>query len=448
MTAVGLTAYGSVDVAGLSLLHARALAATGALSVTPGWEAGTWTLTAGPHVGVLSVDGAEVRIRPRIAISRLLFLLGYTQDPRAWRDDPVGLDDQAELWPAMAQVFTRQADKALERGLLQGYRSEESALLVVRGRLREADQFRLHAGLAVPLEVRYDEYNVDIPENQILRAAAERLLKVPRMPAIATGRLRHLLVRLADVSRLAPGQPLPATPPSRLNAGYRPALALARMVLRSRSVDILDAGVRATGFLVNMNTVFEDFVTVALTDALAPFGGRCVAQDRHTLDEARQVKLRPDLVCYGPAGAPAAVVDAKYKREAPAGYPYADLYQLLAYCLALRLPVGHLVYAEGGELAPRVRIQQAAITIIQHALDLRQPVSGSLLKLQGSPPRLRPRLPPYKCGRAGECPQDFLRVGCAVEMLRANAHRRRLWTRWRPRSGQTRAVHCSAYFVR
>ena len=382
MTAVSLTAYGSVDVAGLSLLHARALAATGALSVTPAWEAGSWTLAAGPHVGVLSVEGVEVHIRPRITISRLLFLLGYTQDPRVWRDDPVGLDEQAELWPAMAQVFTRQADKALERGLLQGYRSEEAALFVMRGRLREADQFRMHAGLAVPLEVRYDEYDVDIAENQTLRAAAERLLKVPRMPAIAIRRLRQLLVRLADVSRLVPGQPLPATPSSRLNAGYRPALALASMVLRSRSVDVLDSGVRATGFLVNMNTVFEDFVTIALTEALAPYGGRCVAQDHHTLDEACQVRLRPDLVRYGPAGTPTAVVDAKYKRETPAGYPHADLYQLLAYCTALRLPVGHLVYAEGGELAPRVRVQHAAITIIRHALNLRLPVPALMTRVE------------------------------------------------------------------
>lgn len=350
--------------------------------MTPAWGADSWTLTAGPYVGVLCVDGAEVSIRPRISIARLVFLLGYTQDPRMWRDDPVGLDDQADLWPAMAQVFTRQADRAVERGLLQGYRVEESALTVVRGRLREADQLRLHAGLPIPLEVRFDEYDVNIPENQVLRAASERLLRVPRMPTAAIRRLRQLLSRLAGVSRLVPGQPLPITPSSRLNAGYQPALALARMVLHSRSVDVLDSGVRATGFLVNMNTVFEDFVAIALTEALAPSGGRCVAQDRrHTLDHAHQVKFRPDLVRYGPAGTPSAVVDAKYKKETPAGYPYADLYQLLAYCTALRLPVGHLVYAEGGELTPRVRIRHAAITIVQHALDLRQPVSGLLAQV-------------------------------------------------------------------
>ena len=370
MTTIDLAAWGSADVRGLSETQARALATTGAVTVTPGWSPDSWTVAAGPFVGVICAEDVELRIRPRITVSRLIFLMGYAQDPRAWRDDPVGLDDQAELWPAMAQVFVRQSEKALELGLLQGYRTEETSQLVMRGRLRESDQLRRRAGLALPLELRYDEYDVDIAENRILRAATERLLRVPRLPRPSSRRLRHLLSRLSDARRVVPGLPLPATPTTRLNARYQPALALARMVLHCRSVDVLDAGVRATGFLVNMNTVFEDFVTVALTEALAPFGGHCVAQDtRHQLDMSGRVRLRPDLVHYGSSGQPQGVVDAKYKAESPAGYPYADLYQMLAYCTALKLPIGHLVYAEGGQ-ARDIAVRHTEITIVQHAVDL------------------------------------------------------------------------------
>lgn len=379
MTSLCLTAWSTLEAVGLTSAQAHAIAATGAVAVTPGWVAGTHTVTAGPYVGVLFAEGVEVRLSPRISIARLMFLMGYAQDPRSWRDDPVGLQDQVDLWPAMAQVFVRQADKALERGVLQGYRTEESSQLVMRGRLRESEQLRRRPGLPIPLEVRYDEYDIDIPENRILRAGAERLLRVPRLPAPTVRRLRHLVGRLADVQRLVPGQPLPGTPSSRLNVRYQPGLALARMVLRSRSVDVLDSGVRATGFLVNMNTVFEDFVTVALSEALAPYGGRCVAQDtRHQLDVARRIKLRPDLVRYGPDGRPQAVIDAKYKSESPAGYPYADVYQLLAYCTALRVPVGHLIYAEGDPTATDVQVRNADVVIRQHALDLTQSVQSLL----------------------------------------------------------------------
>lgn len=199
MTGITLDAYASIEAHGLTVAQARALATTGAVRIDPGWQPDVWTVTAGPHVGVLFVEGVEVRIRPRMSIARLIFLLGYATDPKAWRDDPAGLDDQQDLWPAMAQVFTRLADQALQRGLLQGYRTEESAQLVLRGRLREADQLRLHVGMAVPLEVRFDEYDVDIAENRLLRAATERLLRVPRLPAVAARRLRHLLVELVNV---------------------------------------------------------------------------------------------------------------------------------------------------------------------------------------------------------------------------------------------------------
>ena len=39
--------------------------------------------------------------------------------------------------------------------------------------------------------------------------------------------------------------------------------------------------------------------------------------------------LRPDIV-WKVRGSAVAVIDAKYKAEKPAGYPNADLYQLLA----------------------------------------------------------------------------------------------------------------------
>lgn len=254
----------------------------------------------------------------------------------------------------------------------------DASQLVMRGRLRESDQLRRRSGLALPLELRYDEYYVDIAENRVLRAATERLLRVPRLPSSISRRLRHLLSRLSDAGRVVPGLPLPATPTTRLNARYQPALALARMALHGRSVDVLDAGVRATGFLVNMNAVFEDFVTVALTEALAAFGGQCVAQDtRHQLDMARRVRLRPDLVHYGASGHPKGVVDAKYKAEGPAGYPYADLYQMLAYCTPLELPQGHLVYAEGGS-ARDIAGRHTEITIVQHAVDLGGSVASLL----------------------------------------------------------------------
>jgi len=65
-----------------------------------------------------------------------------------------------------------------------------------------------------------------------------------------------------------------------------------------------------------------------------------------------------------------AVVDAKYKAEKPAGYPNADLCQLLAYCTVLGLDRGHLVYAKDSENPAHHVVRRSGIEIICHAVDL------------------------------------------------------------------------------
>ena len=132
------------------------------------------------------------------------------------------------------------------------------------------------------------------------------------------------------------GTPLPTWAPTRLNARYHVALWLAELILRGNAVDQAPGDVRLGGFLVDMAKVFEDFLTTALTEAFRPHGGWSRAQDRHHLDVDDLVAIRPDLVWYQD-GEPAAVIDAKYKAEKPAGFPDADLYQMLAYCTALGL---------------------------------------------------------------------------------------------------------------
>ncbi len=117
--------------------------------------------------------------------------------------------------------------------------------------------------------------------------------------------------------------------------------------------------------------MFEDFVAASLTDALKSIDSHAVAQDSQRIDEAGTVRMNPDLVWYRGNHA-AAVIDAKYKTEKPSGYPNADLYQLLAYCTALGLDEGHLVYAQGaGDPAVHI-VREAGVRLVAHAVDLDQ----------------------------------------------------------------------------
>jgi len=254
---------------------------------------------------------------------------------------------------------------------------------VLRGRLRESEQLHRHHGLPLPLEIRHDEFTIDIPENQILRTACERMLSVPRVDVESQRMLRRLLRDFADVTPLSRRDPVPRWQPTRLNARYHPALRLAELVLRATSIEHGPGGIAVNGFLLDMPRLFEDFVTVALREALVVrYGGRVVGQDRSYLDEATLVVLRPDIV-WKIGGTAVAVVDAKYKAEKPAGYPNADLYQLLAYCTVLGLRNGHVVYAKGNEDPARHVVRRSGIEIFCHAVDLDQPPEQLLARMSG-----------------------------------------------------------------
>jgi 5-methylcytosine-specific restriction enzyme subunit McrC len=121
--------------------------------------------------------------------------------------------------------------------------------------------------------------------------------------------------------------------------------------------------------MFDMWKIFEDFVTVALSESLNRLGWQCQMQAPLHLDEQRRIGMQPDLLCRD-GDSRVAVVDAKYKAERPEGFPNADLYQMLAYCTVLGLREGHLLYAKGNEEGRVHTVRNAGITIRCKALDL------------------------------------------------------------------------------
>jgi 5-methylcytosine-specific restriction enzyme subunit McrC len=316
------------------------------------------------------VGDRQVVVRPKITdISRMIFMLGYARNPAIWRDDPIGVESDDDLLPAIAEAFVRIASRAVERGLLQGYRTVSEALPVLRGRMLAGEQMSRRFGFPVPIAVEYDDFTVDIAENQLLAMATLRLLKVPRISASARlglQRLRHTLIEVTVPPR---GAQKPRWQPSRLNAHYQGALQLAEIVISAESFENLLGDLPVTGLLFDMCVIFEDFVTVAMSESLNHARWQCERQALLHLDDQRKVRMRPDLLCRI-GRRPVAVVDAKYKAEKPAGFPNADLYQMLAYCTVLGLTDGHLIYAKGNEEGRVHTVQNAGITIHCKALDL------------------------------------------------------------------------------
>lgn len=395
MTQIELNELGPDAECRLTAEQGRRLARSGVVRAVPSpYDPQSWLIGPAGKVGAARIGDVEVHITPKLPIARLLFLIGYALHDAAWRPEDVALPEAPGLVPVMAQVLWRQTERAVHQGLLPGYITLEETSYVLRGRLRETEQLRRHHGLPIPLEIRHDEFTVDLAENQILRTACERILHVPGVDAESSLMLRRLLRDFADVTPLDRRDDVPAWQPTRLNARYHIALRLAELVIRATSVEQGTGGVTVNGFLLDMPRLFEDFVTVALREALvAAYGGRVDDQDPHHFDKAGQVLLRPDVV-WKLRGTPLAVVDAKYKAEKPVGYPNADLYQLLAYCTVLDLDRGHLVYAKGSEEPAHHVVRRSGIEIICHALDLDSDPAALLRQMQDLASEIAASVPP------------------------------------------------------
>ncbi len=346
------------------------------LSIMLGADEGEYVLKPGSTVGAVEVDGLSVFIRPKIGIPQLLSLACYAIGRVKFRESDFDFLKEEALPDALALALVSAAPRAFARGLLHGYRTEEEALQTVRGRIRFDDQIRRRFGIPLPVEVRYDEFTDDILANRLVKAAVVRLGGMRLRSPEARRGLGWVAAMLDNVSYVEfPPSGVPEVPFDRLNEHYRGVVTLARLVLRRGAFEANRGEVRASGFLMDMNQVFQEFVTVALREALkVPERELCSPKEmpRVTLAEGNRVRLEPDLSWWN-GGVCTFVGDVKYK-SIDSSSRIADLYQLLAYTTALNLPGGLLIYAEGEPVPPTYLVRYAHKKLHVAVLD----ISGTL----------------------------------------------------------------------
>ena len=281
----------------------------------------------------------------------MLFLASYAIGAFKLRERHFSFSEAESLVEALVPAFVSAARRAFGRGLLHGYRTQEESLHTVRGRIAVSEQIRRRFDMPLPVEVRYDEFTDDTLANRLVKAAAIVLSDMRIRDAHLRDGLRWTSTALGRVSlvHFSP-RDLPSVPFDRLNEHYREVVELSRLILRYRAFEMDRGDLRANGFLIDMNEVFQEFITRALRETLQ-VSSRTLRSDETlpaglTLDVRQRVRLKPDLSWWD-GSLCTFVGDAKYKRIHDERIPNADLYQLLAYATALDLAGGLLVYAQG-----------------------------------------------------------------------------------------------------
>ena len=341
------------------------------LSIEPIKPSGHWQVSAHNYVGSINVGGLQVLVRPKIPLRNLFLLLEVGLRERDWRDEATRYETTGDLLPALVSFFARAAETTLARGLYHSYRERRDRLIAMRGRIDMERQFT-RPGVVIPTACRFTDFTADLIENSYMKAAVSRSLRVAEVQPVDRRRLMQHLVTLEDVGDV---RHRPTDHDSvvftRLNEHYKPALRLARLVLENLTLQDTIGEVTASSFMLDMNELFERFVTERLRRALR---GRLAVKDQQTsyLDAERRVAIRPDLT-FGSSGFTRFVADIKYKlTDDSAGGRNADYYQLLAYTTALDLPEGMLIYCRDTDDTAGATGSES--TLVTNAADLLSPV--------------------------------------------------------------------------
>ena len=321
-------------------------------------------------------SGTLLIVRPKIDPSQVFRLLAYVYagwNKDVFRQVEVSYSSDNLLFEPLIELFNELIAARVRRGLVQDYVRHEDNLSVMRGRIQFERHIALNAMRPDRLFCRYHHQTVDNEDNQILKWTLRLLASVNGWSSRTVHSLRVNLRHFSEVSLRAPDRVgLGDRVYHRMNDDYRLLHDLCRLFLDGGAIDEHTGDWRFRGFLLDMNRLFEAFVSKAF-EAVA---GRLTNLTAHPqkaelLCQAKSgtVWIQPDVtICEGSRAI--VIVDAKYKR--PEGGPInPDLYQMIAYGTALQCNRAFLLYpATESALEETFEIRHSPITVHVRHIDI------------------------------------------------------------------------------
>ena len=360
-------------------------------------------------VGVVRLPTVEIRIVPKVTSDQLglVRLLDYASGLDALTRLPDGATLEAagdSLLEVFVLLFVEASERVLRRGLLSGYVEREDDLPIVRGRILADRQLLERFGQLDRIICRFDELEHDVVENQLLTAALQ--VTSPLVTSVGLqrriSRLRGVLEPICDTDQLDLAAARATVTYNRLNAHYETAHQLGWILFDALGIDDLLAPgeIRSFSFLLNMNQLFERFVTRLVEQILPVARYRVSSQISfksvvwNVSSQRPYANIIPDVVVERRGQSDCRVaIDAKYKLYDERGFDQGDIYQTFLYAFALGataadgLPTSLLLYPATAEEpgSTRLRIRRLSGGAGAEIIGIGLPVAALLRELTAGP---------------------------------------------------------------
>lgn len=344
---------------------AAAINQTGFISVEPTFGEES-IFRADSKIGIVRVGDIQIRVMPKFPVNNLFYLLGLHEGIK-FESDSVNISESRDITNLIFESFLRNVAESTSRGLLTGYRQVEETSKVLHGRVLLGEQLKKRFGNMYPVEVTFDEFTENIPENIEVNMAISKAMKFGNLTTSQHRDFRHLSRKFADIDSHRSDS---TWTKNRHNFHYWNSLVLAELINGGKGFYEEFGGVAVSGFTVDMYRVFEKFLLRELKVRLEKHGGVVETKYLH-LDEENRQKAQIDIM-WRKDQEIKFIADAKYKD--PTSNWESALYQVNTYATAFSLDSIHLIYALPVEENP-LRLKGNGTLVYRHGIDLSLDIS-------------------------------------------------------------------------
>lgn len=303
-------------------------------------------ITARNYVGLITMaDGTVIEILPKIAGGDLsesdtkqIFLeMLKTLKDVSFKDFNVsGLrTDRLSLLEIFIEMFIEEVAILTKQGLKAAYMPVEANERFYKGKLLASQNIKYNLVSRERVYVRYDDFNINRPENRLIKLTLGFLLKTT-----GDGNNRRNAMRLLS---FFDGVEYPKSVDvdfskcfvDRSMNHYEKAISWCRVFLKGNSFTAFAGSAVALALLFPMEKVFESFIAAKFRKHIGNGVNLRTQDTRYSLFDSptRAFALRPDLVLE--FGGKTVVLDTKWKllsdNARNSGISQSDMYQMYAY---------------------------------------------------------------------------------------------------------------------
>jgi len=318
---------------------------------------------SGNNVGIIEFgNGIRIEFRPKLDspskrefkdfwgfLPRMLHSLCRTNEftNRIFIDpfQKIELPEGCNMVPLFALSFVSLCSDVVRKGMLKKYVRRQQALKTIKGKIDFGTLIRTKPWDDSVVPCIYHDLTFNNKENQIVLWCLNKLIKEaskielgqdgnePRILCL----MRELFAMISQEVILTPQKrsDILAIQKSSLPAHYVELMKLCEVILSDQffSFDPNQKCLNGLNFIIDMDWVFEQYMTYLFDVVAAESGLKIEPQYRHSLCDKNKIKIRPDVVIFDPGHAkPLAVIDFKWK-DAP-NTDNANYYQIICYGLA------------------------------------------------------------------------------------------------------------------